>query len=196
MSIFPTPRSYLEQAKADFRVSQVKHADVRACYTRYFLQQAYEKAIKAYMLAKLGQEHANIELILRDTILGSHSPLADFRPQQDLTELEERLMRQYPDHWQRGIKVLKTLRREAYNVLVGRRGANVLVQIDATRQSIRADVPSYRYPFFSGTETVVPLSWDGWDGYQGPFDDVVVAVRDLLDTVGLTVGTSGRRRKR
>jgi HEPN domain-containing protein len=167
-----------------------------ACHTRYFLQQAYEKAIKAYMLAKLGQEHANVELILHDTILGSHSPLFDFRPQEDLAELEERLIRQYPDHWQRGIMVLKTLRREAYNVLMCRRGANMLVQIDATRQSIRANVPSYRYPFFSNDETIVPLSWDGWDVYQGPLDDVIAAVRDLLDTVGLTVGTSGRRRKR
>lgn len=195
MSIFPSPRSYVEQAKADSRVAHVKHEDVRSCHTRYFLQQAYEKAIKAYMLAKLGTEHVNVEHILRDTILGSHSPLADFRPEEDLTELQERLTRQYPDHWQRGIKVLKTLRREAYGLLNGRPTANVLVRLDATRQSIRADVPSYRYPFFRGGEAITPSRWEGWDDYQGSFDDVAKAVEDLLNTVAITVGTSGRRRK-
>lgn len=196
MSIFPAPRSYLEQAKADFRVSQATHADLRACHTRYFLQQAYEKAIKAYMLAKLGPEDSQVEHLLRDTILGSHSPLADFRPDEDLTELTDRLIRKYPNHWQRGIKVLKTLRREAYGLLSGRRGANVLVLLDATRQSIRADVPSYRYPFFQDGETIIPSRWENWDGYQGVLNEVVAAVSELVDAVSLTVGTSGRRRLR
>ena len=193
MSIFPTPRSYLEQAKADFRASRVTHDDVRPCHTRYWLQQAYEKAMKAHMLAKLGQEDKEVEQVLRDTILGSHSPLADFRPGEDLGELEKRWTRQVPNHWKRGLKVLKMLRREAYGLLHGQRGANVLAKLDATRQSIRVDLPSYRYPFFQGNEQIIPSRWEGWDDYQGALDDVVSAVGDLLGIVALTVGTSGRR---
>jgi hypothetical protein len=197
MSIFPAPRTYLEQAKADFRASQVTNPALLACHTRYFLQQAYEKSLKAYMLVKVDpDEHPQVLYLLRDTILGSHSPLADFRPEDDLSELQERLIRQYPDHWQRGIKVLKTLRREAYGLLKGRRGANVLVQLDATRQSIRADVPSYRYPFFQGDETIVPSQWQGWDTYQGVLGEAVAAVSELVEAVKLSVGTSGRRQRR
>ncbi len=194
MSIFPAPRTYLEQARADLRASKVVAPMLLPCHTRYFLQQAYEKAIKAYLLARLGtREDLQVQYLLRDTILGSHSPLADFRPDDDLVEMRERLMRQYPEHWQHGIAVLKMLRREAYALLRGRRTANTLVQLDSTRQSIRAEVPSYRYPFFQGETTVIPARWNGWDTYQGVLQDVVEAVEDLVDYVALTVGIRGRR---
>jgi hypothetical protein len=195
MPTFPAPRTYLQQARADFRACQLQTSDFAECHRRYFLQQAFEKALKSFLLVKLGvgNEDEQVEFLLRDTILGSHSPLADFPPGADLAELEEQLVRRYPKHWERGIKLLKMLRREAAG-LIERSGAGpVLRKIDGTRQSIRAQVPSYRYPFFEDRLEITPATWGAWDTYQGTWHTVVPAVHNLIETVALTVGTSGRR---
>ncbi|MGM0578169.1 MAG: hypothetical protein ACQEXJ_20760 [Myxococcota bacterium] len=183
----------MDQARADLRAARCTDDAVAECHRRYWLQQAYEKALKAYLVAQVGKrERHEVLLIVRDTILGSHSPLTDFPRGVDLDDLKARLEQAYPDDWQRGLRLVELLRRHAHAFVTNRRGHEALYKLDDTRPSIAARYPSYRYPFFDGGKSVAPAKWRGWTGYQGPEEEVAGAVEELIDAARVA-GSLGLR---
>lgn len=50
MSTLRQVKAWLDQAKYDLGASRVADINVRDCHRRYWIQQSYEKAIKAYAL--------------------------------------------------------------------------------------------------------------------------------------------------
>lgn len=196
MTIAP-PKLWLEQSRADLSAAQSNGAGILECHRRYWLQQAYEKAIKALMLAKLdGPDRRNpqVLLIVRDVLLRSHTPLQDLPSEETREQMRERLEKQYPGQWQRGVKVVYLLVREIKQFIVSQTARGVLERIDDTRPSISADVPSYRYPFFEGDSAITPARWQGWTAYQGDEAAVVAALTELTAAVGKALPLSGRNR--
>lgn len=192
-SIFAPAPLWLAQARSD--IAAARAVDLKDCHRRYLYQQAYEKALKAYLVARIvtRDETDAVMFILRDTILGTHSPLGDYTD-EETEDLNTRLMRKYGNDWNRGAILLRLSRRAAEVFVRSLAGASVLRKIDGTRPTKDARTPSYRYPFYDGTVPIAPCDWTGWDAYQGTAMEVDAAVQELIDGVGLVVGRARRRR--
>ena len=68
-------RTWIEQAHADLAATQVEDAGLRECHRRYWIQQSYEKAIKAYALMRW-TGGPNDDAQFARLFLLQHSPLA------------------------------------------------------------------------------------------------------------------------
>jgi len=68
-------------------------------------------------------------------------------------------------------------------------------RIDATRPTKSIDQVSYRYPFVDAqnVDGVAPCVWTGWDGYQGPEQEVRDAVDELIQRAGIQVALWEKR---
>lgn len=190
--LFAPAKFWLAQAREDFAlVSKIGNAP--ECYSRYFLQQSYEKALKAYIISKLSGETRNVQKMLAETLLKTHSPLSDYS-HRDLSELESIFKKKYPAQWRRGISVLKLLRREALDLIRNDRQLRILEAVDATRPSLQVNKPSYRYPFFDGTQFVSPANWTQWDTYQGDsLKHIKSSIDVLIEKVKVQVAIGSKR---
>jgi hypothetical protein len=167
---------WLTQAEADLRAARAEHGDVAECHRRYWLQQSYEKAIKAYALIHW-KGPAN-DKQFRTQFLLKHSPFKSVGAgASPLSLLLHKLMRQ-----------LETFVRRLDN-------AGLLLKIDDTETSSKPDQVSYRYPFFEGGNLVAPCEYEGWEGYLSNREGATAAVDRLLRAVGkeLKVAKRGPR---
>lgn len=143
----PPPKAWLDQSRADLNAARSRTPDMAECHRRYLYQQAYEKAIKAYVVPTVRKEDDAVQLVLRDTFLGSHTPLSSFAEDETPASFKKRLARKYGNDWQRGHRVLLLVRRRAEALVRTLAGAAVIKAIDATQPNKDARQPSYRYPF-------------------------------------------------
>jgi hypothetical protein len=169
-------KAWIEQADADLLAARAESADLRECHRRYWIQQAYEKAIKAFALMRWNggvEEHAQFERLF----LLQHSPL------KTVAETNTPLS-----------KALHLLEREVQSFvrknLAGE--ASTLLKIDSTTPRNAPEEISYRYPFLVDGEYTAPTAYEDWDGYQGSFmaargavERLLRAVRDELKLFGL-----------
>lgn len=160
-------KAWVEQADADLLAARAESSDLRECHRRYWIQQAYEKAIKAYALMHwngTAQEQSQFERLF----LLQHSPLKTVA--ETMTPLSKAL--HVLDRDVRAF-VLKNLSGEA----------STLLKIDSTTPRNAPEEISYRYPFLVDGKYTAPIAYEDWDGYQGNFMAARGAVERLLRAV-------------
>jgi hypothetical protein len=158
-------RSWIDQAEADLAAARADAGGVAECHRRYWLQQSYEKAIKALALMKWTGGAADEAEFTRQFLL-QHSPLKKVGTTS--TTLS---------------KPLRALARELGAQVRRLDNGHVLIKIDATAPTSDPAEVSYRYPFHRDGEFVPPASFDDWDDYQGNFMAAESAVRRLIGVV-------------
>jgi hypothetical protein len=122
-------RSWIEQAEADLAAARTRGDGIAECHRRYWLQQSYEKAIKALALMKwTGGPRDETEFSKQ--FLLQHSPLTKVGATP--TPLS---------------KALRLLARELDAHVRRLDNGGILRQIDATTPTIDPAEVSYRYPF-------------------------------------------------
>jgi hypothetical protein len=185
-----SPELWLQQAKADEAASRAK-GPLAECHRRYLLQQAYEKAVKAFALACLAPKQRakkQFASALGDCFLHHHTPMTVFATKDDADWADE-LRSAYGSSGAELVKELKALRNQVATRM--KDGADTKTveaweRIDGTRPTKAVDAVSYRYPFIDPAhpEGVAPKDWRGWDSYQGSEDAVREAIADLLKRAG------------
>ncbi|MEZ4301864.1 MAG: hypothetical protein R3B70_43420 [Polyangiaceae bacterium] len=135
------------------------------CHRRYWIQQSYEKTIKAYALMRWGGAPADEPEFARLFLL-QHSPLKTVG--LATTPLS---------------KGLRLLRREVEAFVRGLDNADLLLRIDATTPRNDPNEVSYRYPFLVDGDFVAPVAYSEWDAYQGNVAGALAAVERLLAAV-------------
>lgn len=158
-------RAWLEQAEADLQASRAEGDGTKDCHRRYWIQQAYEKTIKAYALMRW-QGNAEEEAEFNRLFLLQHSPLKVVSTA--VTPLS---------------KALHLLARDVEAFVRGLDNSALLVKIDATTPRNDPAEISYRYPFLVDGNYVAPAGYDGWDSYQGDAVGARAAVSRLISTV-------------
>jgi hypothetical protein len=158
-------RTWIEQAEADLAASRAKADGIRECHRRYWLQQSYEKSIKAYALMRWTGSAAQ-EREFAHLFLLQHSPL------KTVSDANAPLS-----------KELHLLRREVLAFVHGLDNDKFLLQIDATTPRNDPAEVSYRYPFISDGDYVPPAAYEAWDTYQGNVEGALAAVGRLLKAV-------------
>ncbi len=169
---------WIDQATADLQAAESEHEGIRECHRRYWLQQAYEKGIKAYGIALWNPAGATPEEQQQwGKFCFAHSPLSQL------------------DEFTLPPKKIWALRRQIdaeLNTKVGDK-LDQLRKIDDTKPAKSPDEVSYRYPFRDGGTWVIPAEWDGWARYQGDEAASRKAVRTLIASVRKMVTRSGRK---
>lgn len=176
----PTSRrvkTWVEQAEADLRASRATHESLGECHCRYWIQQSYEKAIKAYAIMRWSGTAADDVEFTRLFLL-QHSPLRTINTANAPLS-----------------KPLHLLRRDVIGFVRGLDNGEILLQIDATTPRNDPAEVSYRYPFVFNGADVAPVSFDGWDSYQGNIAAVQAAVRRLLSAVKAELSVFARTPK-
>jgi len=159
-------RTWIEQAEADLRASRATAPELAECHRRYWVQQSYEKAIKAYALMRWAGAAADEPEFTRMFLL-RHSPLKTI--DQPPTPLSKRL---------------HLLRRDVKAFVMRLDNVDLLLQIDATTPMNDPGEVSYRYPFIiADGEYVAPAAYEGWDRYQGNLAGALAAVGRLIGAV-------------
>jgi hypothetical protein len=158
-------RTWLDQANFDIGASRVEAEGLQACHQRYWIQQSYEKSIKAYALMRWRGAPADEAEFTRLFLL-QHSPL------KTLSQANTPLS-----------KALHLLAREVEAFVRGLDNADLLLRIDATTPRNDPAEVSYRYPFVVDGDYVAPGAYDGWDRYQGNVAGARAAVARLLAAV-------------
>jgi hypothetical protein len=165
MATLTQVRTWIEQANADLVAAEVEDARLRECHRRYWIQQSYEKAIKAYALMRW-TGGANDDAQFARLFLLQHSPLKTVA--QANTPLS---------------KALHLLAREVEAFVRILDNADLLLKIDATTPRNDPVEVSYRYPFLVEGEYKAPVSYEDWDAYQGNVTGAQAAVKRLLSAV-------------
>jgi hypothetical protein len=158
-------RTWIEQADADLVAARVEHDGLGECHRRYWIQQSYEKAIKAYALMRW-TGGAGDEAQFARLFLLQHSPLTT------VAEANTPLS-----------KPLHLLAREVEAFVRSFDNATLLLKIDATTPRNDPAEVSYRYPFLVDGDYKAPASYDDWDAYQGNVAGAQAAVARLLGAV-------------
>jgi hypothetical protein len=158
-------RAWLEQAEADLLASRAEGDEIKDCHRRFWIQQSYEKSIKAYALMRW-QGTAEEDAEFARMFLFQHSPLMLVSTTN--TPLS---------------KALHLLARDVDSFVSNLDNSELLVKIDATRPRQDPTEISYRYPFLKDGGYVAPCAYDGWDGYQGNALGARAAVTRLLGAV-------------
>jgi IS1 family transposase len=158
-------RTWIAQAEADLAASKIAADGLKECHRRYWIQQSYEKSIKAYAMMRWRGAPADEAEFARLFLL-QHSPLKTIEGTN--TPLS---------------KALHLLRRETLAFVRSLDNADILLKIDATTPRNDPAEVSYRYPFLVDGEYVAPASYDDWDAYQGNVPGAQSAVIRLLAAV-------------
>ncbi len=190
------PSRWMRQAKVDFRAAQEKSAGTLECHRRYWYQQSYEKALKAYAISRVEAGDDAVGQALQEELLRTHSPLSSCkRDRAGWLELEIKLRKRFPESWGHVLKELMLIRRDVVRLVNGLDHKATLEKVDATTPSISPNVVSYRYPFFlegkKGTP-IAPAEFTGWDDYQGDERSVKHALEELLEAAGRDIGRAVR----
>jgi hypothetical protein len=156
---------WLRQADADLRAAEAEAEDISENHRRYWLQQSYEKAIKAWGLMKW-RHSADDEGQFHHVFLRRHSPFFFI----DNTNVP------LP-------KSIHLLQREARAFVNGLAYGAALIKIDVTTPEFDQTKVSYRYPFVIDDEHIAPSDYEGWDAYQGEWGDARRSVRSFLKEV-------------
>lgn len=178
MSTLRQVKAWLDQAKYDLGASRVADINVRDCHRRYWIQQSYEKAIKAYALMRWEPSPGD-EGEFRRVFLLRHSPLRSAaEPSSPLS------------------KALWALTRMVSSFVdsLGEH-ASALRKIDDTLPSTNPNDVSYRYPLIFDGEHVAPGDFEEWDPYQGNLASARAAVDELLKSVNREFSAFARRSK-
>jgi hypothetical protein len=170
-------RAWLEQADADLRASRVASESLHECHQRYWIQQSYEKAIKAYAIMRWTGIAADDAEFARLFLL-QHSPL------KTVSATNAPLS-----------KPLHLLSREVEAFVRRLDNADILLKIDATTPRNDPAEVSYRYPFVVDGDYIAPASFDGWDSYQGNTAGAQASVARLLSAVREEVRVFDRKPK-
>lgn len=158
-------RTWIEQAEADLGAARVRDGALAECHRRYWIQQSYEKAIKAFALMRWTGA-AGDEAQFARLFLLQHSPL------KTVAEVDTPLS-----------KPLHLLARVVEAFVRGLDNAGMLLKIDATTPRNDPAEVSYRYPFVVDGEYRAPASYEDWDAYQGNVAGAEAAVGRLLGAV-------------
>lgn len=158
-------RAWIEQSEADLLAARTDADGLRECHRRYWIQQSYEKAIKAYALMQWTGSDEEEAQFARLFLL-QHSPLTHV--QGTGTPLS---------------KPLHLLTRQVLTFVRGLDNGALLLKIDGTTPRNDPSEISYRYPFLAEDAYVAPASFEDWDGYQGNMAGVRAAVARLLTEV-------------
>lgn len=157
--------AWVEQAEADLQAATAESSSLRECHRRYWLQQSYEKSIKAYALMRWKGTPAD-EREFTKVFLLQHSPL------KAMSDVSTPLS-----------KATHLLRREVEAFVRSLDNAALLLKIDDTTPRNDPTEVSYRYPFLRDGSYVPLASFDGWDAYQGNAQGARAAVERLLRAV-------------
>ncbi len=156
---------WLLQADSDLKAAEAASDDVSESHRRYWLQQSYEKAIKAWGLMKW-KYNPDDEGHFRHVFLRRHSPFF------------------FIDNTNAPLpRSIHLLQREARIFINELPYAATLIQLDATTPEFDETKVSYRYPFVADDEHIAPCSYDGWDAYQGDWGEVRRSVRLFIREV-------------
>lgn len=194
MATLGEPKVWLRQARRDLAAARCGTTD--ECHRRYWYQQSYEKAIKAYAITLVTSKNAQVLAGFRDSFLRHHAPLAVAKASEEEGEesMEHRLKRIYPKSWEEIVKTVVNVRRLTENFVDNLKHARSIRKIDATHPSMAVTAVSYRYPFQASgsTQSVAPADWRGWSSYQGIEATVQKALDELIDGVALQIGSYAR----
>jgi hypothetical protein len=170
-------RRWVQQAEADLQASRATAESLGECHRRYWIQQSYEKAIKAYAMMRWAGTPAEEAEFTRLFLL-QHSPL------KNVSTAGAPLP-----------KALHLLLREVLAFVLGLDNSELLLKIDATTPRNDPAEISYRYPFIVDGDYIAPISFDEWDGYQGNGAGAQAAVTRLLSAVKDELRTFARKPK-
>jgi hypothetical protein len=163
-------KAWIRQANADLQAGRAERSI--ECHRRYWLQQAYEKGIKALGMMLWRGPPAE-DGLLRAHFLHSHSPLR--RLKDDILANPT-----LPQSLQR-------LRRQIETELNALDGDGLLRKVDGTTPTTDHTGVSYRYPFQDAAtgEDIAPMDWTTaeWDAYQGNATGVIAAIERFLKAV-------------
>ncbi|HEX3775064.1 MAG TPA: hypothetical protein VHV51_11410 [Polyangiaceae bacterium] len=175
-----TPRQveqWLLQAESDLDAAEATAEGISESHTRYWLQQSYEKAIKAWGLMNWPFS-ADDEAQFHHVFLRRHSPFL------------------FIDNTNAPLpKSIHLLRRAARTFVNGLAYRNVLVKLDGTTPEFDETKVSYRYPFIADGEHVAPCAYEGWNAYQGESGEVRRSVRNFIREVRGELTLFGRAPK-
>ncbi len=189
------PNVWLEQAKSDEKASAAKQ--LNECHRRYFMQQAYEKSVKALGLAILTRNQKSdkpFASVLGDYFLNHHTPLTVLS-ESVTDDAKNDIKKRYPKKHEKLIKQLTTFRIQLKRRMLDKVDAKVegiWKKIDATRPSKNSSKVSYRYPFLDGAIEIAPCAYNKWDAYQGSRTDVENAIKELFMRAGNAVKIAER----
>lgn len=156
---------WLRQAEEDLKAAEADADGISQNHRRYWLQQSYEKAIKAWGLMKW-RYNADDEGQFHHVFLRRHSPFL------------------FIDNTNAPLpKSIHLLQREARVFVNGFAYSAVLIKIDATTPEFDETKVSYRYPFLVEDELVAPYAYEGWEAYQGEWAEVRRSVRSFIREV-------------
>ena len=158
--------AWIAQAEADFLAAGVKADGIAECHRRFWLQQSYEKSIKALGLMLWTGTTADERDF--EKIFLVHSPL------ESLSEAHGNKLLS---------KSLFLLKRNLDAEINKLDSDGVLRKVDGTIPKKEVNEISYRYPFINDGRYLAPVHFEGWDGYQGPLDGVQASARRLLKLV-------------
>ena len=188
------PKVWLRQARRDLAAARGGVSD--ECHRRYWYQQSYEKAIKAYAITLVTSKDAQVLSGFRDAFLRHHAPLAVAKEsgEEGIEALEDRLRRNYPKRWEEIVKTVVNVRRLTESFVDNLNHARSVRKIDSTHPSLAVSAVSYRYPFQpkGSKQSVAPADWKGWSSYQGVESTIQKALDELIDGVALQVGSYAR----
>ena len=163
-----TPRQveqWLLQAESDLQAAESLTDGVSESHSRYWLQQSYEKAMKAWGLMNW-PFNADDEGQFHHVFLRRHSPFLFI----DGTTAP------LP-------KSIYLLQRDARVFVSTLPYRNLLMRLDATTPDSDETKVSYRYPFISNGEHIAPCDYEDWDTYQGEQGEVRRSVRSFIKEV-------------
>ena len=157
-------RAWIRQARADLGAGCSLAGE--ECHRRYWLQQACEKALKAFgLILWHGPED---DSVLRRRFLLQHSPLSVLAAEPDLP------------------KPLRALVREIKAELGQMDNGKLLLQLEGTTPTTNATDVSYRYPFVDTDGNArAPADWTAtdWNAYQGNAQGLSAALSRFLDRI-------------
>ncbi len=163
---------WIRQAEADLAAARVESDGIAECHRRYWIQQSYEKAIKALAFTLLGgtdDENKALRQLL------SHSPLKLLaeRIVDPKTPLPKTLDR----------KRLRLLKRDLDAFVRRLDNAKFLEKVDDLEPTPHDEDPSYRYPFMAGGEYLPPIDFQDWELHLGGIAGAISAVQRLIRAV-------------
>jgi HEPN domain-containing protein len=171
----------LRQANYDLVAAQAGAAEIRENHRRFWLQQAYEKALKAWAILDFRSRDASEAMAFEKVYLLGHSPL--YRFQHPNLEKHVNISR-----------VLSRSLRTFLNRSLTAEDIRILETIDAMVPSDDPSVVSYRYPFLDpGSQALIaPSDFTAWDEIQGTHVQVGSTLRRLIRKVNDYAIISGR----
>jgi hypothetical protein len=166
--------AFLEQAKSDEQASG--STGLPEATARYLLQQACEKAIKAFGYC-IYTERRGDKRHVDGIFFNRHDPV---------TALNEVAIADLPN----GVRILRRALVEFLDAFSERA---TLDHIDATTPSLNPNAISYRYPFLLDGEWVAPSNFDRWNLTLPAIGQLRTAARKLVAEVGDRISIARRR---